>query len=202
MIITKPPHYNLFDVTILCNCSSGLWEKFPYKFGLCTKLLVAQEFFLREKLLTKWHKKCHFLWHFNLTRTESVISNDAPFKDGNVQFATVPLKTLIWSKNFKDIVVFLTLQVYISVGFFIATYKQEKSKSLSQTQRNRKWKGTKTLKPNSYLSRHSFQGYRCKSDITIFAGTIIWIYANTPFKSDITIFAWTFIWIYANTPFK
>ena len=61
--------------------------------------------------------------------TVSVISSDPPFKDGNVRFTTVPLKSLNLIKNVEDTVVILTRSV-ISVSFCIASYKQELRKLL------------------------------------------------------------------------
>ena len=50
------------------------------------------------------------------------------------------------------------------------------------TNKNLQFKETKSLIYNSYLIRQSFQGYRCKSGIYIFAWRVTWNYASNPLK--------------------
>ncbi len=56
---------------------------------------------------------------------------DSLSKNGNVRFATVPLK-LYSDKNVRDTVGFLTRKVVMYVSFAIASYKQEMRKLRSQ----------------------------------------------------------------------
>ena len=61
-------------------------------------------------------------------------------------------------------------------------YSETKMKSFTIPQKNKQLKETKTCISNSYLIRQSFQGYRCKSGIDIFAWRVIWNYAYSLFK--------------------
>ena len=75
-------------------------------------------------------------------------------------------------KNVKDIIVFLTKKVLISVNFSFLSLISKKCASHFRREpaiTNKQFKGTKTLKSNSYLISHSFKGYLCKSEIVIFA---------------------------------
>ena len=101
------------------------------------------------------------------------------FKWRSIQ-RSVPLKTLIWSKILKISSFFwLYKYIFLWVSSLLLINMKSPSHYLADAE---KWKGTKTLKPNSYLSRQSFQGYRCKSDITIFSWMITWNYAYSPFN--------------------
>ena len=56
----------------------------------------------------------------SLKGTVSVILSDPPYKDSNARFTTVPLKPSL----IKITVGLLTRKVFISLSFFIASYKQ------------------------------------------------------------------------------
>ena len=108
--------------------------------------------------------------------TVSVISSDRPCKDGNTRFTTVPTKS--YSDRKCGI-------VNISASFSIASSKQGMRKSISHGESanvNNSLKKTKSLISNSFLTRQSFQGHRCKSGIAIFAWRLTWNYAYSPFS--------------------
>ena len=85
-------------------------------------------------------------------------------------------------KNVKDIVVFLTKKVLISVNLSFLSLISKKWASHFRREpaiKNKQFEGTKTLKSNSYLISFSFKGYLCKSEIVIFAWNVIWNNANS-----------------------
>ena len=87
------------------------------------------------------------------------------------------------TKNLEDSVRFFCARnVFISASFSIGSCKQALRKLHSQRNENKQFKQKKTWISNSCLIRQSFQGYRCKSCIIIFARRIFWNYANSPFK--------------------
>ena len=64
-----------------------------------------------------------FYLNLNIKGTVRVILSDPPCKDGNPRFTTVPWN-LNLIKNVEDIVVFLTLKVFLFLSFSIASYIQ------------------------------------------------------------------------------
>ena len=103
-----------------------------------------------------------------LKGTVSVISNYPPCKDSNAWFTSVSLiSCIIWSKMTEDIVVFLN-QKCVQLRWYLRCVSHELVK------RNPKWNKTVLMKKTlwiskSYLTRQSYQGYRCKLGIAITA---------------------------------
>ena len=89
------------------------------------------------------------------------------------------LETLLWSKiSLLEKCLFLWVSPLPLINEKCAGYICRETAN-----ENKQFKETKTLISDSYLIRHSFQGYRCKSDTSIFAWRVTLHYAYSPFKN-------------------
>ena len=127
-------------------------------------LLIAASTYLRNLItVTKDTQTGKFILTISVKGTVCVILSEPPWKDCNAWYTTIH-----WNFN---TVVFLTLNVFTSASFSIASFLQEMRISLSQ--RTHKWNLQKqiTLMYILCLIRQSFSGYRCKSGIAIYGGS-------------------------------
>ena len=146
-----------------------------------TLLLILHELkklnFNIKKELTLWILKPVILEMELVTRNSKTSTLNST---KSISFMQCPicngiLEDLIWPKIWK-----------IPPVFCIRSCKQALRKLLSQRNENKQFKQKKTLISNSCLIRQSFQGYRCKSCIMIFARRIFWNYAYSPFKLSLS----------------
>ena len=103
----------------------------------------------------------------SLKGTVSVISSDPLCKDANVWFTTVPLKALsdqVWNIYQCFVPVYFHLRFLYESDLLISCLLEamEKLTEINIWVR-------KTTDSSTFLVRLWFQGYRCKSDIVIFA---------------------------------
>ena len=100
------------------------------------------------------------------------------------------LETFIWLKIWKILsffwfekCIFLWISPLLHINKECASHfrREPANKNI------RLIKDTKTLLSNSYLTRQSFQGYRCKSDIVIFACTVkLEVTLTVPLKKKVS----------------
>ena len=95
-----------------------------------------------------------------LKGTVSVISSEPPCKDDNERFTTVPLMIFIYTVYFNFW--FFFLQKWVA-HFLLIRNTEKKITELTLFQSEKTWLSS------SFLIRLRFQGYRCKSEIAIFA---------------------------------
>ena len=108
-----------------------------------------------------------------LKEAVSVISSDPLCNDDNVWFTTVPF---VWWSDQAWIrypsSVFFSFEV--SLQMWLAHMKQLKFHQNKNTFR---------VSKTTFMIRFWFEGYRCKSAISIFAWRVPWKYAHSPYQS-------------------
>ena len=105
----------------------------------------------------------------------SVISSDLPC---NARFTTIPLKPLSdhTCRRYCRFTTFYSVQFWLTICVFL----QQKctSHSCEETTIKKLLKLSKLIS-HSYLIKQSFSGYRCESEIAIFAWKVPWNYASS-----------------------